>query len=195
MATECSECGFIINDPHQVLGTHEKYGRVLCGVCQSKFEEEKQICVDVVQEEPMKSCVGIVRPAVNPADALAAWKEFQDLRKAILDKSDFQKIGNKDFIKKSGWRKFATFYNLTDRITEEHLIEPLDGGFYWKVKVLCIAPNGRTVEGVAICSSDERKFAHPTHDVYATAHTRAKNRAISDMIAAGEVSAEEVGGC
>ena len=30
------------------------------------------------------------------------------------------------------------------------------------------------------------------HDVYATAHTRAKNRAISDLVGGGEVSAEEM---
>ncbi len=60
------------------------------------------------------------------------------------------------------------------------------------MKVVCTAPNGRQTEGVAICTSTEKKFAHPEHDVYTTCHTRAKNRAISDMIAAGEVSAEEM---
>ncbi|PNX46582.1 MAG: hypothetical protein BV457_07445 [Thermoplasmata archaeon M9B1D] len=45
------------------------------------------------------------------------------------------------------------------------------------------------------CSDDcsgKKHFAHPEHDIHATAHTRAKNRAISDLIAGGEVSAEEV---
>ena len=134
---------------------------------------------------------GIVRPAVTAKEALAAWREFQQLKNSILSKSDLQSIGGKDFVKKSGWRKFATFYNLTDRIVEEKK-EQVDGGFQWKIKVICIAPNGRETEGVGICSSTERKFAHPEHDVYATAHTRSKNRAISDMIAAGEVSAEEL---
>lgn len=135
---------------------------------------------------------GIVRPAVTAVEALAAWKEFQELKKYIIEKSDIQMIQGKPHIKKSGWRKFATFYNLTDEIVEEKEI-PLDkGGYYWKIKVICTAPNGRRTEGVGMCASAEKSGARQIHDVYTTAHTRAKNRAISDMIAAGEVSAEEM---
>lgn len=135
---------------------------------------------------------GIVRPAVSAQQALAAWREFQDLKKFIIEPSDIQVIQGKNFVKKSGWRKFATFYNLTDLIVEEKQVQMENGGYYWKIKVMCTAPNGRQTEGVGICSSTEKKFAHPEHDIYATAHTRSKNRAISDMIAAGDVSAEEV---
>lgn len=135
---------------------------------------------------------GIVRPAVTAMEALAAWKEFQELKKYIIEKSDIQMIQGKPHIKKSGWRKFATFYNLTDEIVEEKEI-PLDkGGYYWKIKVICTAPNGRKTEGVGMCASAEKSGARQIHDVYTTAHTRAKNRAISDMIAAGEISAEEM---
>ncbi len=136
---------------------------------------------------------GIVRPAVSAAEALAAWKEFQELKNLIIDHSDLQKIQGKNFIKKSGWRKFATFYNLTDNIVEENQIPLEKGGFYWKIKVVCTAPNGRQTEGVGMCASSEKSGARQLHDIYTTAHTRAKNRAISDMIAAGEVSAEEMG--
>lgn len=135
---------------------------------------------------------GIVRPAVSAVEALAAWKEFQALKKAILEPSDLQRIQNKDFIKKSGWRKFATFYNLTDRIVEETKIQVDDKEYIWKIKVICTASNGRQTEGVAMCSSKEKSGPRQMHDTYSTCHTRAKNRAISDMIAAGEVSAEEM---
>ena len=135
---------------------------------------------------------GIVRPAVSVAEALAAWKEFQALKNCIIEKSDIQVIQGKNFIKKSGWRKFATFYNLTDKIVEETQVPLEKGGYYWKIKVICTAPNGRQTEGVGMCSSLEKSGARQLHDVYTTAHTRSKNRAISDMIAAGEVSAEEM---
>lgn len=148
-------------------------------------------CTSVVSLPAITEC-GIVRPAIGAMEAVLAWKEFRALRTAILDKSDFQRIGNDDFIKKSGWRKFATFYNLTDKIVEETQVFTEGMNYYWKIKVECVAPNGRVVEGVGICATTERKFAHIEHDVYTTAHTRAKNRAISDMVAAGEVSAEEV---
>jgi len=150
-------------------------------------------CTEIVTLPAPVGVSGIVRPAVTKAEAVAAWHEFQSLKSAILSRSDLQHISGRDYVKKSGWRKLATFYNLTDRIVEERQI-PLDkGDYYWKIKVECTAPNGRVTEGVGICASTERKFSHPEHDIYATAHTRAKNRSISDMIAAGDVSAEELG--
>ena len=142
---------------------------------------------------PLSTTTDIVRPAVSAQQAIAAWNEFQDLKKAILQPSDIKKIQGKDFMVKSAWRKFATFFNLNDKIVEETQTPHADGnGWTWKVKVECVAPNGRITEGVGMCSTSERTFAHLEHDTYATAHTRAKNRAISDMVAAGEVSAEEV---
>jgi len=142
---------------------------------------------------PALTTADIVRPAVTALQAIAAWEEFQALKKAVINKSDLQKIGDKEFVKKSGWRKLAQYFNLTDQIIDEKQEFTPDGkNWTWTVKVRCIASNGRTTEGVGKCSTLERKFAHVEHDTYATAHTRAKNRAISDMIAAGEVSAEEV---
>lgn len=155
------------------------------------FEEIYSEPVPIVTLPAPVGIGGIVRPAVTASEALAAWREFQQLKKCILSKSDIQRIQGKDFIVKSGWRKFATFYNLTDRIVEESK-EDIPNGYLWKIKVVCTAPNGRQTEGVGICASTERKFSHPEHDIYSTAHTRSKNRAISDMIAAGEVSYEEV---
>jgi hypothetical protein len=161
---------------------------------QSQVDEPYTSHVDIVQPTvtSMAQYSGdIVRPAISAVQAKQAWNEYLNMRKVILEPSDFQKIQGKDFIKKSGWRKFATFYNLTDKIVEETRI-PDNGGFIWKIKVICTAPNGRQTEGVAMCASKEKTGARIEHDVYSTAHTRAKNRAISDMIAAGEVSAEEM---
>ena len=42
------------------------------------------------------------------------------------------------------------------------------------------------------CSRQEGNKAHPNHDIPATAMTRATNRAIADLIGAGEVTAEEI---
>ena len=52
---------------------------------------------------------------------------------------------------------------------------------------------GRRADGVASCSNREpNKTSATAHVIYATAYTRAANRAIADLVAAGEVSAEEV---
>jgi len=133
----------------------------------------------------------VVMPLVTPEEAKAQWQKYQALKASVLDESDFQKIGAGKYTKKSGFRKIATFFGLTDKITEKERVEMKDG-FLWRFTVDAIAPNGRITQGVGSCDSRERKFAHVEHDVYATAHTRAKNRAISDMVAGGEVSAEEM---
>ncbi|WP_406660911.1 hypothetical protein V7O66_13890 [Methanolobus sp. ZRKC3] len=190
----------MVEESKEVEDTSEKqcFADDVCGEESSKDTNvpENNKVIDVtptaVTVLPDINSADIVRPAISALAAKQAWQEYLDMRNIILEKSDFQKIQGKDFIKKSGWRKFATYYNLTDKITEEKRIQCEDGSFIWKIKVVCMAANGRQTEGVAMCSSKEKSGPRIEHDVYSTAHTRAKNRAISDMIAAGEVSAEEV---
>ena len=134
----------------------------------------------------------IVKPAIQTKDAVSDLKAFEDLKANLLSTSDYQTIQSKNFIKKSGWRKLALVFNVSDSITEEKYEPREDGSFLYSFKVRATAPNGRYTEAVASCDSRERKFSHPLHDVRATAHTRAKSRAISDLIGAGEVSAEEM---
>jgi hypothetical protein len=62
----------------------------------------------------------------------------------------------------------------------------------YEITIKAIAPNGRFSFGVGSCSSNERKFTHQEHNVRSTAHTRAKNRAISDLVGGGEIFAEEM---
>lgn len=133
-----------------------------------------------------------VRPLVSPEQAAQAWKIFLDLKKKLLDKDDYQRIGDSKFIRKSGFRKLSVVFNLSDEIIEQEKTVRKDDSFYWRIVTKVTAPNRRTSVGVGICDSKERNFAHVEHDVYSTAHTRAKNRAISDMVAGGVVSAEEM---
>lgn len=136
----------------------------------------------------------IVVPAVTAEVMRESMRQFQSLKASLLDKStDIATIQNKPFIKRSGWRKFALAFNVSDEITKEERDEH-DDDFTWRIWVKVWAPNGRSVVGIGACSSEERDFAHLQHDVYATAHTRAKNRALSDLIGSGEVSWEELRG-
>jgi hypothetical protein len=80
---------------------------------------------------------------------------------------------------------------LTDEIVREEK-EEKEGKVVWRMWVRVYAPNGRASIGVASAASDEKRFAHHDHDVYALCHTRSKNRAISDILGLGEVSAEEM---
>jgi hypothetical protein len=81
--------------------------------------------------------------------------------------------------------------------------------------VRAIAPGGRSCDGVGSCDSHEERFEESVwkkgadgksykeytgkykwkyNDVDGTAYTRAANRAISDLVGGGEVSAEEMSG-
>ena len=136
----------------------------------------------------------IVIPAVSAPVMRESMRQFQSLKASPLDKStDIATIQNKPYVKRSGWRKLGLAFNLSDDIIKAEK-EEKDDGFEWRIWVRVWAPNGRSVVGIGACSSEERDFAHLEHDVYATAHTRAKNRALSDMIGSGEVSWEELRG-
>jgi len=159
---------------------------------------------------------GIVELPVPIERAVEEWEQYQELCRRLLGPEDMQRIGKREFRKKSGWRKLAKAFNITDKIIDSRIDKDEDGrvisaDFF----VLAAAPNGRTTEGWGGCSIWERAheedktndkgevvcagpcngrkhFSNPDHDVPATAHTRAKNRAIADLIGAGEVSAEEI---
>ena len=138
----------------------------------------------------------IVSPAISPEAMRAQMKLFQRMKASLLDKGpqgDIATIQGNPYIKRSGWRKFALVFNISDEIIKEERDVHGDG-FTWRIWVKTWAPNGRSVVGIGACSSEERDFAHTRHDVYATAHTRAKNRALSDLIGSGEVSWEELRG-
>src|SRR5579883_3686476 len=140
---------------------------------------------------------GIIRPVASADEVLAAWRQFQDLKRSLLTIEDYQDIQGRPRIKKSGWRKIAAAFGISDELLREERREietPTGRHFVWEVAVRAIAPNGRYADAVGACASNERRFAHPDHDVRAVAHTRAKNRAVADLVGGGEVSAEELEG-
>lgn len=136
----------------------------------------------------------VVEPLVTTEKAVELWHKFEDLKAKLLTDDDYQVIAGKRFIKRSGFRKIGVVFGLSDRILKEERVDRPDGSFVWRIVVEVLAPNGRTSIGVGACDSRERKFAHLEHDVLSTAHTRAKSRGISDMVAGGVVSAEEAEG-
>ena len=148
----------------------------------------------------------IVLPAVSADRALEVWQTYQELKKKIIEKEDIQKIGNKEFLKKSFWRKLATFFNLSIDIVEEKK-EILGRTLLYNFTVRATAPNGRSTTAVGSCDCYEKatrqgeiyvdargQKAKPNsiHNTRSTAETRAINRAISNLVGGGEVSAEEV---
>ena len=148
------------------------------------------------------SALPIVTAPMDVAKMKEHFDKIQELKRSLIDpRSDTVKIAEKTYILKSGWRKLAFAFNLKDEIIKEYKeeIEKEDEetkekykATVWHMWVKVTAPNGREAIGIAAASSDEREFAHDEHDPYALCHTRAKNRAISDILGLGEVSGEEM---
>ena len=137
---------------------------------------------------------GIVMPLVSPEQAVAAFDAYQKLAEKIMRPEDVQKIGDKEFKKKSFWRKCQRFFNLSLELSKEWKEEKADKSYTYFVIYRATAPNGAFMDGDGACTNNEKGRLRTEHDTRSTAHTRAKNRAISDLVAFGEVSAEEVDG-
>lgn len=142
--------------------------------------------------------VAINTNIVNVETAKAEWEAYQTLCKELLNDSDYQAYEQngkvKQFPKKSAWAKLGRAFNVNTEIVDKEFILGKNGET--KEAYYCIRatlPNGRTVESDGSCSRHEKGKAHATsHTIRSTAKTRATNRAISELIGAGEVSAEEL---
>ena len=121
---------------------------------------------------------------------------------ALIGPGDVQIDGkNKDgtprvFKKKSAWRKLGRHFTVSTEVLREDVRLLGEGEFVAVTVVRGIASWGQSCEAVGACGSDEEEGRRriTMADALGTAQTRATNRAISDLIAMGEVSAEEIGG-
>lgn len=152
-------------------------------------EEDDEPDNQIMEVEEPKG--GLIQPAGDIDEIASLYEQYDQLKDKIIKDEDKMTIHGDPFTKKSGWRKIATAFNISDELVSKEKQE-IDEGVKWTVEVVAKAPNGRTSHGLGMCSNDEEgKGDSKEHDILATAHTRAKNRAISDLLG-GEVSAEEV---
>jgi hypothetical protein len=160
----------------------------------------------------------IVRPLATVDQALASFREYEALTRALLQPSDYQTFINEQgkqarFIKKRGLRRLAVHYGFHTELVDERLGHKHDPAICARVRfpdvfkdlkdcgcplqfaryvVKVTAPNGRVVIQPGLCSTNERrKFTRPDHDLATTAYTRAVSRAIADMIGIADPDAEE----
>ena len=126
------------------------------------------------------------------AAALLAYRELQQaLDRAMPDQ--IMQLDGKPFRKKGYWRAIVMAFNLTVEPIEERR-EEHDGGYVYLVTYRASTASGRVAVGDGACSSQEKNRGRMTatvHNVRGHAHTRAYNRAVSNLVAFGEVSAEE----
>lgn len=169
----------------------------------------------VVDAEVVETSAALVeRPSrevlmpLDPDQVVEGMTKYQELLPRLLDDTDYQSAERgKKFVKKSGWRKIARAFNLSVTVVSMRVERDAAGA---AVRAECVAraaaPNGQVSDGDGYCSIDERRFEEfrehregpkaknmkVENDLRTTATTRAKNRAISDLVGMGEVSAEEV---
>ena len=148
--------------------------------------------------------VGQAFVPVNVDAAMATWRAYQELCQKLLDEKDYATIKGKKARKRSGWAKLRRFMSISAAIqTEERFVTGDDWG--WRFTVRASDTAGRFEDGDGVCTYSELKEDYDKaksrgregilpseHNCRSKALTRAKNRATSDLIGGGEVSAEEL---
>jgi hypothetical protein len=136
---------------------------------------------------------------MRPDEARQVMAAYQEMTAAIIGPEDRQRVDDKEFVKRSGFQKLAAAYGVSTEIvsqTYETVRREDDTVLVARVVARAIHPSGRHADGDGACASNEKRFRkgdqRMEHNLASTASTRAVNRAISNLIAFGSVSAEEV---
>lgn len=146
----------------------------------------------------------IFTPVMDVKTATQGFKDFQKLKMELLSESDIVEIQGKPHVKKSGWNKLAVFFGVSTKTTRSEKLENPDGSYEWRVTTEAYKKNKEgiviySVERSALVSSLEKEKTEgmknsprKSHDVFASAETRAEGRALAAFFGSGEVSAEEM---
>lgn len=166
--------------------------------------------------------LGFITPIATPARLRAAFAEKQRLYAAILDESDYiytvaftengrtkqniytrredaEKAAKAYGVdiraspKKSGIVKLASALGIeARRKMTRGLPDTPDATYSYVVYEAMHKRTGRSEEGIGWCDKTERGGRISSHDIIATADTRAYNRAILRLAGFGDVSADEI---
>jgi Chitinase len=150
-------------------------------------------------------------PMFGGAAMAAAFRGYQDLQHTLDQAMPDQviRIEGRPFRKKGYWRGVGIAFNLTVTLLEERrdvhgTFEDGHDNFGYVAVYQATAPNGRSAIGDGACFAVEKAlrripnkwialpFQATEHNIRSHAHTRAFNRAISNLVGFGEVSAEEL---
>jgi hypothetical protein len=154
---------------------------------------------------------GFLSPACSIDEAVAAFKLFEDAKGKILSSGgkDYIVIGKdgkpcdnlkdgKVYICRSGWRKLARFFGLSWTIINLRKQELKQGDYLWIATAQVRNCQGDSVTQEGVASSRDSFFTKGSRveaseeDVIMKAETVALNRAISDLLGSGDVSADEL---
>src|SRR4029450_5509488 len=150
-------------------------------------------------------------PMFGGAAMAAAFRGYQDLQHTLDQAMPDQviQIEGRPFRKKGYWRGVGIAFNLTVTLLEERrevhgMFEDGHDNFGWIAIYQATAPNGRSAIGDGACFAIEKAvrrlpnkwallpYQATEHNIRSHAHTRSFNRAVSNLVGFGEVSAEEL---
>jgi len=149
---------------------------------------------------------GFVRPLLSADSAVEAFNEYQALKIKLRGDGDFitfyDRDGNKKEAPTKSWRsKLTRFFGISVEIVSEKMDTLPDGSFLFTAVAKAIATNGLFMFGDGSCWSktknEKDRKGNPVdiyHNTRSHAITRAKNRAVLELVGFGEVSAEEISG-
>jgi len=173
---------------------------------------ELQPAADALVPATSSSLADSPLPIFGGQQMVKAFEAYRELQRA-LDRAMPDQIITADgrpFRKKGYWRAIAVAFNLRVEPVADH--RDVQGAFKdgrenfgYVVTYRAVAPNGRAVTGDGACYAIEKAkrrgdvdpwnhlpMQASEHNVRSHAHTRAFNRAVSNLVGFGEVSAEEV---
>jgi hypothetical protein len=133
------------------------------------------------------------------AQALVAYKDLQRALDGAMP-DQLMTLDGKPFRKKGYWRAVARAFNLSvDLVAEQRevhgVLEDGTDNYVWTVTYKASTHTGTATigDGAAAAAEKQRgRMKASEHNVRSHAHTRAFNRAVSNLVGFGEVSAEEV---
>src|SRR4030095_1989639 len=164
------------------------------------LEEIKQLEESMSTQLTVPSTLPPVVRVIMRSDEMAlAIGEYRELQKT-LDKSmpdQIMDIQGKEFRKKGYWRAVRTAFGLSveSRTPEDQERIVTDDDWGYRVTYRATSPSGNYADGDGCCMASEKNKGRMTateHNVRSHCHTRAFNRAVSNLVGFGEVSAEEI---
>jgi len=136
----------------------------------------------------------MITPGGTIEQAKEQFEQYQELREELATDDDIVNIKGKEHPTKSFVRKVSRFFNLSCELISDEPVEVDEEIVAWTVIARASHKNtGQFQEADGSCEMSEKTGDGKTiHNIRAHAVTRAKNRAILDLVGFGEVSAEEI---
>jgi hypothetical protein len=137
--------------------------------------------------------VSVVKPSADVGEAFEGYQKLQGQLDRAMPECIIV-VGDKKFRTKKYWMAVATAFGVDAQLVEVPRYELAeDGDWGYVAHARAVAPNGRTMDAMGACFASEKRSGQDTrHNVLGHAETRAKLRAISNLVGFGEVSADEL---